>query len=42
MRQYGCERYKNLSEDETQKFVEYRTKYHRMRKKRFIMITRMT
>ena len=23
-RQYGCERYKNLSKDETQKLVEYR------------------
>ena len=31
-RQYGCERYKNLSEDENQKLVEYRKKYYRMRK----------
>ena len=30
--QYGCERYKNLSEDEKQKLVEYRKKYYRMRK----------
>ena len=32
MRQYGCERYKKLSEDEKQKLIEYRKKYHRMRK----------
>ena len=30
-RQYGLERYKNLSEDEKQKPVEYRKKYYRMR-----------
>ena len=30
--EYGCERYKNLSENEIQKFVEYRKKYQRMRK----------
>ena len=29
--QYGLERYKNLSEDEKQKLVEYRKKYYRMR-----------
>ena len=29
--QYGGERYKNLSEDEKEKLVEYRKKYHRMR-----------
>ena len=28
---YGCERYKNLS-DEKEKIVEYRKKYYRMRK----------
>ena len=31
-RQYGCERYKNLSEDVKQKLVEFRKKYYRMRK----------
>ena len=30
--EYGCERYKNLSEDEKQKLVEYRKKYYTMRK----------
>ena len=25
--QYGCERYKNLPEDEEQRLVHYRTKY---------------
>ena len=30
--QYGCENYKNLSEDEKQKLVEYRKKYYRIRK----------
>ena len=30
--QYGRERYKNLSKNEKQKLVEYRKKYHRMRK----------
>ena len=30
--QYGCERHKNLSEDKTQKLVEYRKKYYRMTK----------
>ena len=30
--QYSSERYKNLSEDEKQKPVEYRKKYYRMRK----------
>ena len=28
--QYDREHYKNLSEDEKQKFVEYRKKYYRM------------
>ena len=32
MRQYGCECYKNLSEDEKQKLFEFRKKYYRMRK----------
>ena len=31
-RQYGRERYKNFSEDEKNKMVEYRKKYHRIRK----------
>ena len=31
-RQYYCESYKNLSEDEKQKPVEYRKKYYRMTK----------
>ena len=30
--QYGCERYKNRSEDKKQKLFEYRKKYYRMRK----------
>ena len=30
--QYGRERYKSLSKNEKQKLVEYRKKYHRMRK----------
>ena len=30
--QFGRERYKNLSEDEKNKLVEYRNKYYRMRK----------
>ena len=38
--QYGCERYKNLSEDEKNKLVEYRKKYYKMRKKRLIIIIR--
>ena len=29
--QYGLERYKNLSDDEQQKLVEYRKKYYSMR-----------
>ena len=32
-RQYGRERYKDLSENEKQKLVEYRRKYYRIRKK---------
>ena len=32
---YGCERYKNLSEDGKQKLAEYRTKYYRMKKNVF-------
>ena len=31
-KQYGWKRYKNLSEAEEQKLVEYRKKYYRMRK----------
>ena len=31
-RQYGLECYKNLSDDEKQKLIEYRKKYYRMRK----------
>ena len=31
--QFDCERYKNLPEDEKQKFVDYRKKYYKMRKK---------
>ena len=31
-RQYGCERYKSLSEEEKEKLVEYRKKFYRMRK----------
>ena len=31
-RQYGCEHYKNLSEDEKNKLTEYRKKYYKMRK----------
>ena len=31
-RQQGRERYNNLPENEKQKLVEYRKKYHRMRK----------
>ena len=31
-RQYGRERYKNLSENKKNKLVEYRKKYYRMRK----------
>ena len=31
-RQYGVERYKDLLLDEKQKLVEYRKKYHKMRK----------
>ena len=30
LKHYGCERYKNLSEDEKQRPVEYRKKYYRM------------
>ena len=30
--QYGREQYKNLLKDEKQKLVEYRKKYHKMRK----------
>ena len=32
----GRERYKNLSEDEKNKLVEYRKKYYRMRKSALI------
>ena len=32
--QYGRERYKNLSEYQKQKLIEYRKKYYEMRKKR--------
>ena len=38
--QYGCERYKNLPEDEKQKLVEYTRSYYRMRKKCLIIIVR--
>ena len=38
--QYGHDPYKNLSEDEKQKLVEYRKKYYRIRKKYFIIIIR--
>ena len=31
-RQYGRERYKNLSEDEKNRLVEYRKKYFKTRK----------
>ena len=31
-RQYGRERYKNLSEDEKRKLIEYRKKYYKMKK----------
>ena len=34
--QYGCERDKNLSEDEIQKPVEHRKKCYRMRKNKII------
>ena len=30
--EYGCERYKNLSENEKNKLVEYRKNYYRMKK----------
>ena len=30
--QYGCEHYKNFSEDETNQLVEYRKRYYKMRK----------
>ena len=30
--QYGSEQHKNLAEDETQKLVEYRKKYYKMKK----------
>ena len=33
MRQYACERYKNLPEDEKQKFFECRSIFHKMKKK---------
>ena len=32
-KQYGCERYKNLSKEKKQKLLEYRKKYYRMGKK---------
>ena len=32
-RQYDLEHYKNLSEDKKQKFVKYRKKFYRVRKK---------
>ena len=32
-RQYVCECYKNLLDDEKQMLVEYRKRYYRMRKK---------
>ena len=34
-RQYGHEHYKNISEDEKHKLVEYRKKYYRTRKNAF-------
>ena len=34
--QYGRERYKNLLEDDKQKLVEKRKKYHKMRKSVFL------
>ena len=37
-RQYGYERYKNLSQDEKNKLVEYRKKILQNDKKRFIII----
>ena len=36
--QYGCERYKNISDDEKQKLAEYRKKLLQNEKKRFIII----
>ena len=40
MQQYACERYKNLPEDEKQKFFECRSIFHKMTKKHLIIIIR--
>ena len=36
--QYGRERFKNLSDDEKNKLLEYRKKYYKTGKKRFVII----
>ena len=38
--QYGCERYKNLPQDEKQNLVEYSKQYYKIRKKRLVIIIR--
>ena len=40
--QYGREHYKNLSENEKQKLVEYRKKYYRMRKNALLQLQEKT
>ena len=40
MWQYGCERYKNLPEDEKQKLFQYRKKYSNLSKTSIIIIIR--
>ena len=37
-RQYGCERYKYLPENEEQKLVEYRRNYYKMRKNALLQL----
>ena len=39
-RQYGCEGYKNLSENNKQKLVKHRQNYYRIREKCFIITVR--
>ena len=37
-RQYGCERYKYLPENEEQKLVEYRRNYYKMRQNALLQL----
>ena len=41
-RQYGCERYTSLLEDEKQRLFKYRKKYYKMRKNAVLQLWKTT